>query len=52
MKKLLTILFAIALGLNLSAQTVCSNPQDANQDGVIGVDDLLAFLIDYGTSCN
>ena len=48
MKKLLTILFAVALGLNLSAQTVCSNPQDANQDGVIGVDDLMDLLSHWG----
>ncbi|MBO75295.1 MAG: hypothetical protein CMD33_08480 [Flavobacteriales bacterium] len=48
MKKLLTTLFAVALGLNLSAQTECSNPQDANQDGVIGVDDLMDLLSHWG----
>lgn len=48
MKKLLTILFTVALGLNLSAQDECSNPQDANQDGVIGVDDLMDLLSHWG----
>ena len=48
MKKLITILFAVALGLNLSAQDECSNPQDANQDGVIGVDDLMDLLSHWG----
>jgi len=48
MKKVLAALFAVALGLNLSAQTECSNPQDANQDGVIGVDDLMDLLSHWG----
>ena len=48
MKKLLTILFAVALGLNLSAQTACPPAQDANQDGVIGVDDLMDLLSHWG----
>ena len=48
MKKLLTILFAVALGLNLSAQTDCPPAQDANQDGVIGVDDLMDLLSHWG----
>ena len=48
MKKLLTILFAVALGLSLSAQTEGSIPQDANQDGVIGVDDLMDLMSHRG----
>ena len=46
MKKLLTILFAFALGLNLSAQTdyVETWDPDADGDGLIGVSDLLALL--------
>lgn len=48
MKKLLTILFAVALGLSLSAQTACPPAQDANQDGVIGVDDLMDLLSHWG----
>ena len=48
MKKLITILFAVALGLNLSAQTDCPPAQDANQDGVIGVDDLMDLLSHWG----
>lgn len=48
MKKLITILFAVALGLNLSAQTACPPAQDANQDGVIGVDDLMDLLSHWG----
>ena len=45
MKKLLTILFAVALGLNLSAQTdyVETWDPDADGDGLIGVSDLLAL---------
>ena len=46
MKKLLTILFAIALGLSLSAQTNYAddwNP-DADGDNSVGVSDLLALL--------
>ncbi len=46
MKKLLTILFAVALGLNLSAQTdyVETWDPDADGDDLIGVSDLLACL--------
>ena len=46
MKKLITILFAVALGLNLSAQTNYAddwNP-DADGDNSVGVSDLLALL--------
>ena len=46
MKKLLTILFAVALGLSLSAQTNYAddwNP-DADGDNSVGVSDLLALL--------
>jgi len=46
MKKLITIIFAVALGLNLSAQTdyVETWDPDADGDGLIGVSDLLALL--------
>ena len=46
MKKLLTILFAVALGLNLSAQTdyVETWDPDADGDDLIGITDLLALL--------
>ena len=46
MKKLIAILFAVALGLNLSAQTdyVETWDPDADGDGLIGVSDLLALL--------
>jgi len=45
MKKLLTILFAIALGLNLSAQTVSPTyDPDVDGDNNIGINDLLALL--------
>ena len=46
MKKLLTILFAVALGLNLSAQTdyVDDWNPDADGDNNVGVSDLLALL--------
>jgi len=43
MKKLLTILFAVALGLNLSAQSETWDP-DWDGDGNVGVSDLLALL--------
>ena len=46
MKKLITFLFAVALGLNLSAQTNYAddwNP-DADGDNSVGVSDLLALL--------
>ena len=46
MKKVITILFAVALGLNLSAQTDYDldwNP-DADGDDLIGITDLLALL--------
>ena len=53
MKKVLTILFAVALGLNLSAQDDCEPSPDFNQDGVVGMNDLLTLLsaptsIDHG----
>ena len=46
MKKVLATLFAVALGLNLSAQTdyVETWDPDADGDGLIGVSDLLALL--------
>ena len=47
MKKLLTILFAFALGLNLSAQDECLNP-DVNCDGYVNVYDLLGLLGYFG----
>ena len=47
MKKLLTILFAVALGLNLSAQEECMNP-DVNCDGYVNVNDLLGLLGYFG----
>ena len=47
MKKLLTILFAVALGLNLSAQDECLNP-DVNCDGYVNVNDLLGLLGYFG----
>jgi len=43
MKKPLTILFAVALGLNLSAQSETWDP-DWDGDGNVGVSDLLALL--------
>ena len=43
MKKLLTILFAFALGLNLIAQSDTWDP-DWDGDGNVGVSDLLALL--------
>jgi uncharacterized protein (TIGR02145 family) len=48
MKKLLTILFAVALGLNLSAQDDCEPSPDFNQDGVVGMNDLLTLLSAFG----
>jgi hypothetical protein len=51
MKKLITILFAVALGLNLSAQEVVIeypyNP-DFENDGNVGVEDLLELLSSFG----
>ena len=47
MKKLITILFAVALGLNLSAQDECLNP-DVNCDGYVNVNDLLGLLGYFG----
>ena len=45
MKKLLTILFVVALGLNLSAQTVSPTyDPDVDGDNNIGINDLLALL--------
>ena len=48
MKKLITILFAVALGLNLSAQDDCEPSPDFNQDGVVGMNDLLTLLSAFG----
>jgi len=47
MKKLITILFAVALGLNLNAQDECLNP-DVNCDGYVNVYDLLGLLGYFG----
>ena len=48
MKKLLTMLFAVALGLNLSSQTPY-NP-DSDGDSLIAYNDLLSFLPLFGQS--
>jgi uncharacterized protein (TIGR02145 family) len=48
MKKVLAALFAVALGLNADAQSGCLNSQDANGDGLIGVDDLMDLLSHWG----
>jgi len=59
MKKLLTILFAVALGLNLSAQadllpcdtTDCSLLKyDGNNDGMVNYEDFLEMLGAYGSA--
>ena len=47
MKKVLAALFAVALGLNLSAQEECMNP-DVNCDGYVNVNDLLGLLGYFG----
>ena len=47
MKKLITMLFAVALGLNLSAQEECMSP-DVNCDGYVNVNDLLGLLSYFG----
>lgn len=38
------MLFAVALVFNANAQSGCLNSQDANQDGLIGVEDLMDLL--------
>ena len=48
MKKLLTTVFAVALGLNLSAQDNCEPSPDLNEDGVVGMSDLLTLLSYFG----
>jgi len=48
MKKVLATLFAVALGLNLSAQDDCEPSPDLNQDGVVGMNDLLTLLTAFG----
>jgi len=47
MKRILVMLFAVALGLNLSAQEECMNP-DVNCDGYVNVNDLLGLLGYFG----
>ena len=47
MKRILFILFAVALGLNLNAQDECENP-DLNCDGFVNVNDLLGMLSYFG----
>ncbi len=47
MKRILFILFAVALGLNLRAQEECMSP-DVNCDGYVNVNDLLGLLSYFG----
>ncbi len=47
MKQLIAILIAVSLGVNLKAQTSCTNP-DVNCDGAITLDDLLVLLVYFG----
>ena len=42
------MLCAVALVLNANAQSGCLNSQDANGDGLIGVDDLMDLLSHWG----
>ena len=48
MKKLLIILFSVVMGLDLSAQDDCVTSSDFNQDGVVGMNDLLILLSAFG----
>lgn len=48
MKQILVMLCAVALVLNANAQAECLNSQDANQDGLIGVEDLMDLLSHWG----
>ena len=50
MKKLLTILFAVALVPASWGQSDCPEPLDSNQDGYIGVEDLMNLLSYFGDS--
>jgi uncharacterized protein (TIGR02145 family) len=50
MKKILTILFAVALGPASWGQSDCPEPLDSNQDGYIGVEDLMNLLSYFGDS--
>jgi len=48
MKKLITILFAVALGPASWGQSECGELLDSNQDGYIGVEDLMNLLSYFG----
>jgi len=48
MKRVLVMLCAVVLVLNANAQSGCLNSQDANGDGLIGVDDLMDLLSHWG----
>ena len=48
MKRILVMLCAVALVFNSNAQSGCLNSQDANGDGLIGVDDLMDLLSHWG----
>ena len=50
MKKLITILFAVALGPASWGQSECGELLDSNQDGYIGVEDLMNLLSYFGDS--
>ena len=52
MKKLLTILFAVALGLNLSAQNDCNLYGDLDGDSLVTINDLMGILSAFGTDYN
>ncbi|MDA8772253.1 fibrobacter succinogenes major paralogous domain-containing protein [Flavobacteriales bacterium] len=48
MKKLITILIAVALGLNLSAQDDCNLYGDLDGDSLVTINDLMGLLSVYG----
>ena len=50
MKKLITILFAVALVPASWGQSECGELLDSNQDGYIGVEDLMNLLSYFGDS--
>ena len=52
MKKLITILFSVALGLNLSAQNDCNLYGDLDGDSLVTINDLMGILSAFGTDYN
>jgi uncharacterized protein (TIGR02145 family) len=52
MKRVLVMMFAVALALNASAQEDCNLQYDGNGDGAVDINDVLGLLSEFAAVCS